>query len=70
MQHYNVQHQSIATVKIAIRKKEVVMINRESTCLSAVSANSNNWLFRTSQLNYILNEICRVVEWFCFGDYK
>ena len=32
------------------------MINREYARISAVPANSKNWLSRTSSLNYILNK--------------
>ena len=45
------------------------MINRESTCTSAVSVNSNNGLCRTCQSNYILNEIYHAMEWFGFTDF-
>ena len=45
------------------------MINRERTWQSVLSANSNNWLSRTSQSNYILNHIYHAMKWFCIGDH-
>ena len=41
------------------------MINRERLCLSDKSVNSNNWLSRTAQSKYILNEIYHAMK--CFG---
>ena len=41
------------------------MINRECSSTSALLVNSNNWLSRTGQSSYILNEI----GWFGFADY-
>ena len=45
------------------------MINKECARTSAVSANSNNWLYRTDQSNYILNETYHAMERFAFTDY-
>ena len=45
------------------------MINRECTRKSTVSANWNNWLSRTGQSNYVLNEIYHVMECFDFANY-
>ena len=45
------------------------MINRKRVRTSAVSVNLNNLLSRTSQWNYILNEVYHAMEWFGFADY-
>ena len=45
------------------------MIIRECTRTPAVSINSSNLLCRTSESNYILNEIYHATEWFGFADY-
>ena len=43
------------------------MTNKEGACTSAVSADSNKWLSKTGQSNYLLNEIYCAMEWCSFA---
>ena len=47
-------------------QNKTIMINKGCTRASGLSANSNDWLSRTGQSDYILNEIYHEMEWLWF----